>query len=87
MTQLLTLLPNVDSNDTNLKVGKGLSAYVKVTQSIVTKEQAKPQVKNIVRTVPRKRNIEELDTAEEERWEASSVEEKPAKKSHKNKSK
>jgi hypothetical protein len=37
--------------------------------------------------VPRKRNIEELDTAEEERWEASSVEEKSAKKSHKNKSK
>ena len=41
VTQLLTLLPNPEGRS-NLKVGKGLSGYVKITKSILTDETKKP---------------------------------------------
>lgn len=44
MTQLITLLPNVDESERkgNLKVGKGLSAYVKITHKLLNEENSKP---------------------------------------------
>jgi hypothetical protein len=55
LTQLVTLLPNIDDNEgkSNLKVSKGVSAYVKITRNYLNESNSKPQLKNIVRTVPR----------------------------------
>jgi len=55
LTQLLTLIPNHEdqSQKSNLKVGKGISAYVKVTRNLLNEDISKPQARHIVRTVPR----------------------------------
>lgn len=54
ITQLLTLLPNTDDkNDkSNLKVSKGLSGYIKVTNQLLNDDNSKPQPKHIVPTLP-----------------------------------
>ena len=48
----MDLVDQEDESQPNLIVGKGISSYVKVTQSVVTEEQTKPQVRNIVKTLP-----------------------------------
>ena len=54
--QLLTLLPNVDANknESNLKVGKGISNYMKITEQFIPEEQRKPAVKNIIKSYVKK---------------------------------
>lgn len=90
LTQLLTLLPNVNATSEespNLVAGKGITAYCKVTELFVNEENSKPQAKFIVKTVPRIRQNELLTQADsaDDRWEASSVEEKKTKKKHSSK--
>ena len=86
LTQLLTLIPNTEdqSQKSNLKVGKGISAYVKVTRNLLNEDNSKPQARHIVRTVPRLQR-DSASTDVSARWETSSNEED--KKKHKKKNK
>ena len=54
VTQLLTLLPNTDEQGekSNLKLTKGITGYIKVTHSILNKDNSKPQTKHIVPCLP-----------------------------------
>jgi hypothetical protein len=86
LTQLLTLIPNTEdqSQKSNLKVGKGISAYVKVTRNLLNEDNSKPQARHIVRTIPRLQR-DSASTDVSARWETSSNEED--KKKHKKKNK
>ena len=83
----MTLLPNTDDVDgakSNLKVGKGVSGYVKITRNILNEGNSKPQIKHIVRTKPRlQRDLESTDVST--RWETSSDEAQKNKHKKKNK--
>ena len=83
---MLTLIPNTEdqSQKNNLKIGKGISAYVKVTRNLLNEENSKPQARHIVRTIPRMQR-DSASTDVSARWENSSEEED--KKKHKKKNK
>lgn len=65
LTQLLTLLPQsheTNENEGNLKIcGKSISAYVKVNALTINESSSKPQVRHIIKTLPRQ---DEVSTAE-----------------------
>ena len=86
LTQILTLIPNTEdqSQKSNLKVGKGISAYVKVTRNLLNEDNSKPQARYIIRTVPRMQR-DSASTDVSARWETNSLDEDQKKHKKKNK--